>query len=89
MIVKDELDEQVVVRKSQTTTQRAAIPYKTQPDSNAQIESIFTVGELVEAIVMKKFGIPEFQREVHNCCNLGIFISGDDRGYFLAKETIE
>lgn len=86
---ESKLDEQVVVRKFRTTTRYGAIPNKTQPDSNVHIESIFTIGELVEATAMKKFGIPEFQKEAHNCRNLGVLISDGDRGDFLPKEIIE
>ena len=62
---------------------------KIQLDRDIHIEAISTVAASVKTITPKKFGIPEFQKEAHNCRNLSVLISDGDRGDFLPKEIIE
>ena len=44
---------------------------KAKSTINEHIKNIFAEGELVEAEVMKKFGISEFQQKALNCQRLG------------------
>jgi hypothetical protein len=48
---------------------------KAKSTINEHIKNIFAEGELVEADVMKKFGISEFQQKAPNYYNLDVIIS--------------
>jgi len=54
---------------------------KAKSTINEHIKNIFAEGELVEAEVMKKFGISEFQQKAPNYYNLDVIIdsAGESR----------
>lgn len=58
-----------------TQDQMAVLFGKAKSTINEHIKNIFKEGELDKSIVLKKFGISEFQQKAHNYYNLDVIIS--------------
>lgn len=58
-----------------TQDQMAQLFGKSKSTINEHIKNVFAEKELEEPLVMKKFGISEFQRKAHNYYNLDVIIS--------------